>query len=203
MTVFFMKCKAKLMTVHIWIAEHSKWLVSIWNATLGWNGLIWQKHPDRDVLIKRCSENMQQIYMRMSMWKCNFNKVALQLYGNHTSAWGVICWRFIIFIVCHLPVIKRKLWKKSSSGKRYCVGNEAKGRISKWVLQENKARQIFRKSNISYPLIHTRTRAYQGVRNVRFSENLACFVFLKHPLLDSPFCLITVYCEKFKWHANQ
>ena len=23
--------------------------------------------------------------------------------------------------------------------------------------------------------------AYQGVRNVRFSENLACFVFLKHP----------------------
>ena len=33
--------------------------------------------------------------------------------------------------------------------------------------------------------------AYQGVRNVRFSENLACFVFLKHPFLDSPFCLIT------------
>ena len=25
------------------------------------------------------------------------------------------------------------------------------------------------------------TDAYQGVRNVRFSENLACFVFLKHP----------------------
>ena len=23
--------------------------------------------------------------------------------------------------------------------------------------------------------------AYQGVRNVPFSENLACFVFLKHP----------------------
>ena len=27
----------------------------------------------------------------------------------------------------------------------------------------------------------THTCAYQGVRNVRFSENLACFVFLKHP----------------------
>ena len=26
-----------------------------------------------------------------------------------------------------------------------------------------------------------RTCAYQGVRNVPFSENLACFVFLKHP----------------------
>ena len=33
--------------------------------------------------------------------------------------------------------------------------------------------------------------AYQGVRNVRFSENLGCFVFLKHPFWDSPFYLIT------------
>ena len=33
--------------------------------------------------------------------------------------------------------------------------------------------------------------AYQGVLNVRFSENLACFVFLKHPFWDSSFCLIT------------
>ena len=35
------------------------------------------------------------------------------------------------------------------------------------------------------------TCAYQGVRNVRFFEDLACFVFLKHPFWDSPFCLIT------------
>ena len=28
------------------------------------------------------------------------------------------------------------------------VGNKAKGRILKWVVQENKARQIFRKTNI-------------------------------------------------------
>ena len=32
--------------------------------------------------------------------------------------------------------------------------------------------------------------AYQGIRNVRFSENLVCFVFLKHPFWDSPFWLI-------------
>ena len=31
------------------------------------------------------------------------------------------------------------------------VGNKAKGRISKRVFQENKARQIFWKTNISYP----------------------------------------------------
>ena len=49
------------------------------------------------------------------------------------------------------------------------------------MFQENKARQIFRKMNISYPLIRTRTRAYQEVRNICFSENLVGFVF----------CLIT------------
>ena len=33
---------------------------------------------------------------------------------------------------------------------------------------------------------------HQGLRNVRFSENLVCFIFSKHPFWDSPFCLITV-----------
>ena len=36
----------------------------------------------------------------------------------------------------------------------------------------------FPKNEHFLPLIRTRT--YQGVTNVRFSENLACFVFLKH-----------------------
>ena len=49
------------------------------------------------------------------------------------------------------------------------VGNKAKGRISKRVFQENKGRQIFRKKN-SYPLIRTRTCAYQRVRNNRFPD---------------------------------
>ena len=43
------------------------------------------------------------------------------------------------------------------------------------------------KAIISNPLIPT----YQGVRNVCFSENLACFVFLKHSFSYSPFCFIT------------
>ena len=34
-------------------------------------------------------------------------------------------------------------------------------------------RKIFRKTNISKPLIRTGTCAYQGVRNVIFSENFA------------------------------
>ena len=38
---------------------------------------------------------------------------------------------------------------------------------------------------------------YQGVRNVCFSDNLPCFVFLKHPLWDSPFYLITDAINKY------
>ena len=43
------------------------------------------------------------------------------------------------------------------------VDNKAKGRISKRLFQENKARQIFRKTNIFYALIRTRRE-----KNTRF-----------------------------------
>ena len=36
-----------------------------------------QKQPTRDVLVKICSENMQQIYKKAPM-PCDFNKVAKQ-----------------------------------------------------------------------------------------------------------------------------
>ena len=39
-----------------------------------------QKQPPKGVLKKSLSENIQQIYMRTPMPKCDNNKVALQLY---------------------------------------------------------------------------------------------------------------------------
>ena len=69
------------------------------------------------------------------------------------------------------------------------VSNRAKGWISKRVFQEKKAREISQKTNIPSLLIGTPT--YQGVKNVFFSENLACYVFLKHPFWDPPFYFIT------------
>ena len=45
----------------------------------------YQKQPSRGVLRKRCSENMQQIYRRTSMPKCDFNKVALNYAANLLS----------------------------------------------------------------------------------------------------------------------
>ena len=46
-----------------------------------------RKQPPKDVLKKRCSENMQQIYRKAPMPKRDCNKVVLQLYSSHTSAW--------------------------------------------------------------------------------------------------------------------
>ena len=45
--------------------------------------------------------------------------------------------------------------------------------------------------------INHETSAYQGLRNFRFSENLAWIVFSKHLFWDSHFCLIT-----FLLHLN-
>ena len=65
------------------------------------------------------------------------------------------------------------------------VGDKAKGRnLETEVNKQNKTRQIFRKTNISYPLIHTRMCTYQRVRNVRFSE-IWCALFSCHLLFQT------------------
>ena len=51
----------------------------------------WNKQPPRCVLKKRLPENMQQIYRRTHMSKCDFNKVAKQLFWNLTSTWVFSC----------------------------------------------------------------------------------------------------------------
>ena len=63
----------------------------------------------------------------------------------------------------------------------YFVGSKTKGRISKRGFPENKARQIFRKTNISCPLIST--CADHGVRNIRFSKNFGGLCFLETSVL--------------------
>ena len=48
---------------------------------------IVQKQPSIGVLIKSCSGNVQQIYRKTLITKCDFNKVALQLYWNSIRHW--------------------------------------------------------------------------------------------------------------------
>ena len=79
---------------------------SFWKSTLslilhamGVLGWTIQKQPPRDVPRKRCSENMQQIYWRTPMLKCDFNKivncdfnkVVKQLFWNRTLVWVFSC----------------------------------------------------------------------------------------------------------------
>ena len=85
-------------------------------------------------------------------------------------------------------VILTKVYKFGRIGT--FVGNKAKGQISKWVFQKNKAGQIFQKANISYPLTRTRTYAHHRVRHVCFLENLAC-CFLETSVLR--FALLRYY----------
>ena len=44
----------------------------------------------------------------------------------------------------------------------HTAGNKVKGQISKRLFQANKATQLFRKTNISYPLIRPRTVPYDN-----------------------------------------
>ena len=76
-----------------------------------------------------------------------------------------------------------KIWEKLKSSVIRQKGESQNG-----CFKKTKHAKFFEKRTF---LASWYARAYQGVRNVRFSENLACFVFLKHPFWDSPFCLIT------------
>ena len=58
--------------------------------------MVLKRQLPRGVLRKSCSENMQQIYRRTPMPKCDFNKVALQLYWNQTSVW-MFSYKFTAF----------------------------------------------------------------------------------------------------------
>ena len=84
-----------------------------------------------------------------------------------------------------------------ANSKLHFVGNKAKGRISKRVFQDNKARQIFRKTNISYPLVRTFTCAYQGVRNVCKSGGTKCLFFGK-----SGSSMLKIILFMFHWKSD-
>ena len=75
------------------------------------------------------------------------------------------------------------------------VGNKAKGQISKRMLQiKNKAVQIFREMNVFYPLIRTRTCAYQGVRNVHFWKIWTVLLSSYFCFEIRPFALLLTSC---------
>ena len=61
------------------------------------------------------------------------------------------------------------------------VSKKGKRAILKTGVSRKQSTPNFLKNEHFLPSDSTRMCAYQGVRNVCFLENLACFVFLKHP----------------------
>ena len=69
----------------LWDYNSPYWIILNWFVVL-----FRSSHPEV-FLAKRCFENMQQIYRRTPMPKCDFNSVALQLYWNRTSTCVFSC----------------------------------------------------------------------------------------------------------------
>ena len=79
---------------------------------------VWQKQPPpRGFLRKMCSEDMQQIYRRTPMPKCDFSKVALQLYWNRTST-GVFSCKFAAYF--QNTFSQEHLWVAASDMRHKC-----------------------------------------------------------------------------------
>ena len=108
------------------------WLRLLYSNHHGGN----QKQPARGVPKKKCSENIKQVYKRAAIPKCNFNKVTLQLYLNHSSALrtptpllasasleeNIHSWKYAVLL--H---VFRSPFSKNTSGwlllKKFTVGN--------------------------------------------------------------------------------
>ena len=86
----------------------------------------------------------------------------------------------------------------------HIAGNKAKGPISKQVFQENKARQIFRKTDISYPLKRTRTYVCKsGGKKCTFFGKFDMICFLETSVLI--FALLPCYRQnvhEYLWQLS-
>ena len=83
LTCFYMMGNTGRQWVNLIYSLHRK--VSITNlVTKKIRQIHRQKESFIDVLKKRCPKNMQQIYRKTPISKCNFKEVAKQLYWNHT-----------------------------------------------------------------------------------------------------------------------
>ena len=104
------------------------------------------------------------------------------------------CWKNICVTIVR---IKRSCKNCTSSVIRQ------KGESQNRCLKKKKHAKFSKKQIILTPWY---TYVYvSGVRNVRFSEDSACFLLLKHPFWDLPFCLITDdlwYVEKEQFFSR-
>ena len=91
-----------------------------------------EKQPSRGVPLKRFSENMQQIYRRTPMPKCDFNKDEKQLYWNRTSA-GFFSCKFAAYFQNTLSyeqlLVAASICRTDALSMRFCLKLQARGRF--------------------------------------------------------------------------
>ena len=126
---------------------------------------------------------------------CWWRGVKLVWPGRKWIAWwrsfpgGTEGRRKLCTVPCHSYICGA--WRSKEVGRGDFYGGE-----STPLTHHGKGLNIY----IDYLIFHLnrqQTYAYQGVRN--FSENLACFVFLRNPFWDSPFRLITDNIKLTMW----
>ena len=86
MSVLYYKIILSFSKIIIMVTRRNSVFGHFWHSAVSAKLLILgicpsfiQKQPLKGVLSKRCSKNMQQIYKRTPMPKCDFNKVAKQI----------------------------------------------------------------------------------------------------------------------------
>ena len=127
------------------------------------------KQSSRGVLKKMCSENMQKIYWRTPMPKCNFNKVAKQ-YSLKFSTVCFVCipsWGLSKYIetklqnTCFYPTYS--FWKNKKRS-----GTSFSGPFAAWFLKKNLYHVIFnyltKKKSMTNKAITKCVRSYKVIR---------------------------------------
>ena len=99
--------------------------VPFWNYLISYVQLCssYVQSSQAGVLRKRFSENMHRIYRRTPMPKCDLNKVAKQLYWNHTSEW-VFSYKFAAYF--QNAFFKEHLWVAASENRYQLDGGLVK-----------------------------------------------------------------------------
>ena len=146
-----------------------------------WCNILFMLHCTASENVMKTS--VMEFISENSWWLKPVNYYSKKLHHRdlHNIFWDIAKWCKIFWP----QLFQQKYFMRVMERIGELVGNNAKGRISKRVLRENKAHQIYRKTDIFYPVIlgvfylplDISYPLIQGVRNVHFSENLVCFVF--------------------------
>ena len=109
---------------------------------------------------------LKAVFVDKSVWVIMNNQFWFLRYR-----WFISCYLFIFLSIQVISTLKFSFlfWIQSSSRLLH-INVELEIFLMLWI-SHLELSQNYPKTNISYPLIRTRTCAYQRVRNVSFSEN--------------------------------